>query len=99
MTEGVQGLRQVAALAMAHHKQVIPHHGGGQLGTIAQLQMIGTWPHCPWLELLHDPPVSPYTNGFAIMENPPMVDSEGFANMPQEPGLGVRLDPDMIEEA
>jgi L-alanine-DL-glutamate epimerase-like enolase superfamily enzyme len=98
VTEGVQGLRQVAALALAHHKQVIPHHGGGQLGTIAQLQMIGTWPHCPWLELLHDPPVSPYTNGFAIMENPPLVDSEGFVNMPQEPGLGVRLDPDMIEE-
>ena len=98
VTEGIQGLRAVAALAQAHHKLVIPHHGGGQLGTVAQLQMIGTWPHCPWLELLHDPPVSPYTNAFAIMENPPVVDAEGFVNLPQEPGLGVRLNPDFIEE-
>ncbi len=98
VTEGVQGLRAVAALALASHKMVIPHHGGGQLGTIAQLHMIGTWPHCPWLELLHDPPVAPYTNGFAIMENPPRVDAGGFVNMPREPGLGVRLNRDLVED-
>lgn len=96
VTEGVQGLRAVAALGLAHHKLVIPHHGGGQLGTIAQLHMIGTWPHCPWVEIMNDPPISPYTNGFAIFENPPMVDSEGFMAMPQEPGLGVSINRDLI---
>lgn len=98
VTEGVQGLRAVAALGLAHHKPVIPHHGGGQLGTIAQLHMIGTWPHCPWVEIMNDPPISPYTNGFAIFENPPTVDGEGFMAMPQEPGLGVRLRRDLILE-
>ena len=98
VTEGIQGLRAVAALALAHHKLVIPHHGGGQLGTIAQLHMIGTWPHCPWIEIMNDPPISPYTNGFAIMENPPEVDSEGFMAMPHEPGLGVRLNRELMEE-
>ncbi len=98
VTEGVQGLKAVGALALALHKEIVPHHGGGRLGTIAQLHLIGTWPHCPWLELLHDPPISPYTNAFAIMENAPMVDAEGFVNMPQEPGLGVTLNRDMIEE-
>jgi len=44
---------------------------------MARLQMIDTWRHCPGLELLHDPPISPYTNAFVIMENPPMVDAEG----------------------
>lgn len=98
VTEGIQGLRAVAALALTHHKLVIPHHGGGQLGTVAQLHMIGTWPHCPWIEIMNDPPISPYTNGFAIMENPPMVDAEGNMAMPQEPGLGVRLRRDLITE-
>jgi L-alanine-DL-glutamate epimerase-like enolase superfamily enzyme len=96
VTEGVQGLRAVAALGLAHHKLVIPHHGGGQLGTIAQLHMIGTWPHCPWIEIMNDPPISPYTNGFAIFENPPEVDNEGYMHMPQEPGLGVRINRDLI---
>ncbi|MDP6413474.1 MAG: mandelate racemase/muconate lactonizing enzyme family protein [Gammaproteobacteria bacterium] len=99
VTEGVQGLRAVSALALAHHKLVIPHHGGGQLGTIAQLHMIGTWPHCPWVEIMNDPPISPYTNGFAIMENPPQVDSEGYMAMPQDPGLGVRINRDLIVNA
>ena len=99
VTEGVQGLRAVAALALANHKLVIPHHGGGQLGTIAQLHMIGTWPHCPWVEIMNDPPISPYTNGFAIMENPPTVDSEGYMAMPQGSGLGVEIRRDLIADA
>lgn len=98
VTEGVQGLRAVAALALAHHKDVIPHHGGGQLGTIAQLHMIGTWPHCPWIEILNDPPIAEYTDAFAVLENAPLVDSEGFMNMPQGPGLGVEMNQDMIDE-
>jgi len=96
VTEGVQGLRAVAALALANHKLVIPHHGGGQLGTVAQLHMIGTWPHCPWIEILNDPPISPYSNGFAVMNNAPIVDSEGFMAMPSGPGLGVEIDRDLI---
>ncbi len=96
VTEGIQGLRAVAALGLAHHKLVIPHHGGGQLGTIAQLHLIGTWPHCPWIEIMNDAPISPYTNGFAIFENPPLVDAEGFMPMPQNAGLGVSLRRDLI---
>lgn len=96
VTEGIQGLRAVAAMGLAHHKPVIPHHGGGQLGTIAQIHLIGTWPHCPWVEIMNDPPVSPYTNGFAVLENAPVVDAEGYINMPQGPGLGVDLDRSLI---
>jgi hypothetical protein len=56
---------------------LIPHHGGGNLGTIAQLHAIASWPNSPWIEILHDPPVAAYTNGFSVMENPPLVDKEG----------------------
>jgi D-galactarolactone cycloisomerase len=96
VADGVTGFREIAALAEAHHKRVIPHHGGGNLGTIAQLHAIASWPNAPWIEILHDPPVAAYTHGFAMMENPPLVDKEGYLNLPQGSGLGVEINKDLI---
>jgi L-alanine-DL-glutamate epimerase-like enolase superfamily enzyme len=96
VADGVVGMREIAAVALSFHKRVIPHHGGGNLGTIAQLHCIASWPHSPWIELLHDPPVAPYTNGFSILQNPPLVDKDGCLNLPQGPGLGVTIDKDLI---
>ena len=91
VADGVTGFREIGALAKAHNRRLIPHHGGGNLGTIAQLHAIASWPHAPWIEILHDPPIAAYTNGFAIFENPPLVDREGYLNLPQAPGLGVTI--------
>jgi D-galactarolactone cycloisomerase len=96
VADGVTGFREIANLAQAHHKRLIPHHGGGNLGTVAQLHAIASWPHAPWIEILHDPPIAAYTNGFAIMANPPLVDKEGYMNLPQGPGLGVEINKDLI---
>ncbi len=96
VADGVTGFREIASLAQAHHKRVIPHHGGGNLGTIAQLHAIASWPNAPWIEILHDPPIAAYTHGFAMMENPPLVDREGYLNLPQGPGLGVEINKDLI---
>ncbi len=96
VADGVTGFREIAALAQAYHKRVIPHHGGGNLGTIAQLHAIASWPNAPWIEILHDPPVAAYTNGFSIMQNPPLVDKEGYLNLPQGPGLGVEINQELI---
>ncbi|MGO9255714.1 MAG: mandelate racemase/muconate lactonizing enzyme family protein [Bryobacteraceae bacterium] len=96
VADGVTGFRQIAELASAFNKRIIPHHGGGNLGTIAQLHCIACWPHSPWVELLHDPPIAAYTNGFAIMEDPPLVDQEGYLNLPQGPGLGITIKKELI---
>jgi D-galactarolactone cycloisomerase len=96
VADGVTGFREIGALAQAHHKRLIPHHGGGNFGTIAQLHAIASWPNAPWIEILHDPPVAAYTNGFAMMGNPPLVDKEGYLNLPQGPGLGVEINKDLI---
>jgi len=96
VADGVAGFREIAAMSLAFNKRVIPHHGGGNLGTIAQLHCIASWPHSPWIELLHDPPIAAYTNGFAIFEDPPVVDKEGYLPLPQGPGLGVTIKKELI---
>ena len=94
--EGITGLRKVGALAEAWGKRVVPHHGGGTLGTIATLHLVASWPHAPFWELLHDPPVGSFEHRFGIFKNPPKLTRDGFFDLPQGPGLGVELDPAVI---
>jgi len=93
---GVTELRKIGVLAEAFGKQVAPHHGGRGLGTIAHLHLVATWPHAPYLELLHDPPVGAYQHGFSIFQNPPTVDSRGYVAVPQGPGLGVEINRELV---
>ena len=94
--EGITGLQKIRALAEAYGKLAVPHHGGGQLGTVAHLHLVAAWRNAPYLELLHDPPIASYRHGFAVMTDPPLV-KNGWVTMPQKPGLGVEIDPDLIE--
>jgi D-galactarolactone cycloisomerase len=96
VSEGITMLRKIGALARSFGRRIVPHHGGGDLGTIAHLHLVASWPHAPYLELLHDPPVGDYRHRFAIMRDPPLVDKEGFVHLPQGPGLGVEINPDLI---
>ncbi len=95
--DGVTMLRKIGVLAEAYGKKIVPHHGGGNIGVIAHLHLVASWPHAPFLELLHDPPIGDYRHRFSIMANAPTVDSEGYIHVPQEPGLGVEIDKDLIE--
>ena len=93
---GITSLRKIGALAEAYRKRIVPHHGGGGLGVIAHLHLVASWPHAPYLELLHDPPVADYRHRFAIMEDPPLVGDDGLVPVPEGPGLGVEIDGELI---
>lgn len=95
--EGITTLRKIGVLGEAFNKLVVPHHGGRNLGTIAHLHLVASWRHSPYLEVLHDPPIGEYQNGFSILINPPVIDQDGFVALPQGPGLGVELDRALIE--
>jgi L-alanine-DL-glutamate epimerase-like enolase superfamily enzyme len=96
---GITELRKIAAVAEAAGKRIVPHHGGGGIGTIAHLHLVAAWPHAPYLELLHDPPIGSYRHRFAIFKDPPVVDAAGCLRLPEGPGLGVEIDPDLLEAA
>ena len=97
VSDGITGVRKIAALAQTFNRRIVPHHGGGAIGTIAHLHLVASLPHAPYLELLHDPPIGSYRHRFAIFKNPPVVDSTGCMSVPQAPGLGVEIDTDLIE--
>ncbi|MEM7533803.1 MAG: mandelate racemase/muconate lactonizing enzyme family protein [Chloroflexota bacterium] len=92
---GMSDLRKIGVLGEAFGKKVIPHHGGRGLGTIAHLHLVASWPHSPYLEMLHDPPVGDYRHGFSILQEPLVVGSDGCVTVPQGPGLGVEINPDL----
>jgi D-galactarolactone cycloisomerase len=96
---GITELRKIGALAEAFGKRVVPHHGGGGIGTIAHLHLVASWPHAPYAELLHEPPIGSYRHRLAIFGDPPTVDASGHIALPDGPGLGVEIDPDLIERA
>lgn len=96
VTEGISGLRKIGALAEAFSKRIVPHHGGGNIGTIATLHLTASWPHAPLWELLHDPPIGSFEHRFAIFKNPPRPGKDGYIELPQGPGLGVEINPDLI---
>jgi len=98
VTEGVTALRKIGVLAEAFGKKVVPHHGGRNLGTIAHLHLVASWPHSPYLEVLHDPPIGDYSYGFSILQEPPVIDSTGYIAVPSEPGLGVDINRDLVLE-
>ena len=76
----------------------MPHHGGRGLGTIAHLHLVASGANSPYIELLHEPPIGDYRNGFSILAEPPIVDNEGYIAMPQGPGLGYTINADLVEE-
>mgnify|MGYP001188170781 FL=1 len=94
---GATAMRKIGTLAEFYGKQIVPHNGGGNLGVIAHLHLVASWQHAPFLEVLHDPPIGDYLHGFSVMENPPVVESEGFINVPKGPGLGVEIDRSLIK--
>jgi len=94
--DGVTALRKIGALAELYGKQIVPHHGAGDLGVIAHLHLVASWMHAPFLEILHDPPIGDYRHAFSIMKEYPVVEN-GLISVPQGPGLGVEINSDFID--
>jgi D-galactarolactone cycloisomerase len=95
---GITELRKIATLAQSFGKRVEPHHGGGPITSIALLHLVASWPHASWLELLHDPPIGAYQHRFSVFRSPPVLDKNGCMSVPEGPGLGVEIDPDLVSE-
>jgi L-alanine-DL-glutamate epimerase-like enolase superfamily enzyme len=91
MLEGPLHLRKIAVLAESMNKMCIPHVGDGRLGTICDLHLVASWPNAPYLEIFNDAPIGNYEYPFAMFENPPALDKNGYFKVPDGPGLGITI--------
>jgi L-alanine-DL-glutamate epimerase-like enolase superfamily enzyme len=88
-------LRTVAALAAAYDVQVAPHGGSGGVCWVALMHLIASIPNAPMMELIHEPPHGPYSAFMEIFTDPPLM-KDGYITVPDGPGLGVTIKPDLI---
>jgi galactonate dehydratase len=95
---GITGAKKVAAMAEAHHVQVVPHNPLSPIGLAACLQVAAAIPNFA---------IQEYATGFEagvfestrthlgsdIVDQVPLP-REGFVDIPSGPGLGMALLPD-----
>ena len=91
---GILTIKKIAALAEAYSKPCILHGTSGPM-LAGVLQITGALPNCPWQEVaLVYPPLFPWEMWAPltpVWKNPIRFE-DGYALVPQAPGLGVELD-------
>lgn len=90
---GITPTRKIAALAEAYHLPVIPHVFSSAIATVANMHLIASIPNGGLLECDQNP--NPLRTD--LLETPVVVDSDGVVSVPDEPGLGIRLNQDTVE--
>ncbi|WP_248897715.1 mandelate racemase/muconate lactonizing enzyme family protein [Haloplanus halobius] len=90
---GITEAKKICALGEAFGTVVSPHCFTTGVGLAATMHVIAASPACEWLEF--DPTDFPVYE--SLFETPPTLD-DGRMAVPEEPGLGVRLDADVIDE-
>jgi D-galactarolactone cycloisomerase len=88
---GMTEIRKICALASAHNLPVAPHVWGSACIFAATLQLAAATPNIPIFET-SQAPLHPL---LWDMTEPKFKVENGYVHVPQGPGLGVELDPDM----
>lgn len=87
-TGGISQMRKIAALAEAYHVPLAPHCTMSFLGLTASLHAVAATPLFLIQEAYTDGHIMPH----AVARKNWEVDADGYASLPQGPGLGVEVD-------
>ena len=89
---GISSLVKSAHLAEGFHMNFEIHHGGNSLNNVANLHVIMAIKNCEYFEVLLPAAAQKY----GLIEDIE-VDRQGLVHAPTGPGLGARIDFDLIE--
>jgi L-alanine-DL-glutamate epimerase-like enolase superfamily enzyme len=90
---GISACREIALLAESHGLRAVPHVWGSGVAVMANLHFAFSVPNCPFVEL----PVQKNPLRDRLLTKPLKLE-DGCFTLPAEPGLGVRLDDELLEE-
>jgi L-alanine-DL-glutamate epimerase-like enolase superfamily enzyme len=94
---GISLAREVQKWCQANDRAFTPHTWTNGLGMAANLHVHATQPDPPPLEFPHDPPAWTPAERDAVLASPLLPD-KGTLPVPREPGLGVSVDEDTLED-
>ncbi|MEX0801610.1 MAG: mandelate racemase/muconate lactonizing enzyme family protein [Dehalococcoidia bacterium] len=95
---GISATRKIAAMVESAGKVFTPHTWTNGLGLVANLHTAAASSRVPYIEFPYDPPNwTPEARDFIFTE-PLRIDSEGYVQVPQAPGLGVELDEEKLSQ-
>jgi D-galactarolactone cycloisomerase len=89
---GITTARQVAGMAHAAGLMFSPHTWSNGIGIMANLHLAAAVPNCPFIEFPYDPPAWPVETRDFVLAEPVRIDTDGYAVLPDKPGLGIELD-------
>ena len=90
---GLSEQRRIAWLAQDFGIRYVGHGWNTALGIASDLQLAAALPNVDLVEYIAG---SAYVDN--IMTSPFTLDADGMLEIPDEPGLGVRLDPDKVAQ-
>lgn len=90
---GISEERRIGWMAEENGVRFIPHGWNTAMGLAADLQLASAFKNTNLVEYLTG---SPFID--EIVENPWQLDSEGYLNIPDGPGLGLMLNLDAVEK-
>jgi galactonate dehydratase len=92
MTGGISQLKKIAVLAEAYNTPLAPHNTLSELGLSASLQVTAAIPNF----LIHEAYLDGHLMPAGVARKSFEVDKDGYASLPQGPGLGVEIDESAI---
>ncbi|HYT92321.1 MAG TPA: mandelate racemase/muconate lactonizing enzyme family protein [Gemmataceae bacterium] len=87
-TGGITQMKKIATLAEAYHVPLAPHCTTSPLGATASLHVAASIP----LLLIHETAPGAIQWGEAFARKTWTIDKDGYASLPEGPGLGVQID-------
>src|SRR6516225_5657762 len=87
-TGGISQLKKIATLAEAYHVPMAPHNTCSELGLSASIHVSASIP----LFLIQEGYLDGHIMPAGVARKSFTVDKEGYASLPQGPGLGVEMD-------
>jgi L-alanine-DL-glutamate epimerase-like enolase superfamily enzyme len=95
-TQGITGLRRLAADVVAAGRVFTPHTWGNGIGLLANAHLTAGTVGAPFLEFPFDPPEWTTARRDFLLTDTVEVDGEGWITLSDRPGLGCTLDEDAL---
>jgi L-alanine-DL-glutamate epimerase-like enolase superfamily enzyme len=95
-TQGITGLRELAADVVAAGRIFTPHTWGNGIGLLANAHLTAGTVGAPFLEFPFDPPEWTTARRDFLLTETIEVDGDGWITLSDRPGLGFTLDEDAL---